>query len=42
MPGKVVPEMTDTVSGGTLSPTHSLTPHHQILTNLVFAYELIG
>jgi len=25
LPGKAVPEMTYTVSGGTLNPTHSLT-----------------
>jgi len=26
LPGKAVPEMTYTASGGTLNPTHSLTP----------------
>jgi len=29
-PGKAVPEMTYTVSGGTLNPTHSLT-HYVVL-----------
>jgi len=27
LPGKAVPEMTYTMSGGTLNPTHSLTLH---------------
>jgi len=26
LPGKAIPKMTYTVSGGTLNPTHSLTP----------------
>jgi len=29
LPGKAIPEMTYTVSGGTLNPTHSLT--HSVL-----------
>jgi len=29
LPGKTIPEMTYTVSGGTLNPTHSLTHSRQ-------------
>jgi len=35
LPGKAVPEMTYTVSGGTLNPTHSLTPCSQIMVGRV-------
>jgi len=36
LPGKAVPEMTYTVSNGTLSPTHSLTV--EILLELPLCY----
>jgi len=37
LPGKAIPEMTYTVSGGTLNPTHSLTRcHDNILITLLW------
>jgi len=35
LPGKVVPEMTYTVSGGTLNPTQSLTLWLQLYTRML-------
>jgi len=38
LPEKAIPEMTYTVSGGTLNPTHSLT-HSLILTTTQYLKE---
>jgi len=42
LPGKAVPEMTYTVSGGTLNPTHSLTHVNSLQGRIVTPLQCGG